>query len=217
MTHVNGSDRVRFGAYEVDLHTCELWKHGTRVKLVGQPFEILAVLLSRPGQLVTREELRTELWPGDTFVDFNHGLNAAVNKLRDALCDSADDPKYIETLPRRGYRFIASVEVQRPAPGVIDNNRAQTGAGLEPASTVQTALPLAELQTSPVVMVPPLFAEQPAAPPKRRQRLPYLVAAAVVVLAIWFVWDPLRPNPERDEKLAAEKAKVRPPVLLTSL
>src|SRR3981081_2411643 len=109
----NGSDRLRFGVYEADLHTGELWKHGARVKLVGQPFEILAVLVRRPGQLVTREELRARLWPGDTFVDFNHGLNAAVNKLRDVLCDSADTPKYIETLPRRGYRFVAAVESLR--------------------------------------------------------------------------------------------------------
>jgi len=103
-------ERVRFGPYEADLHTRELWKHGLKLKLVGQPFEILAVLVLRPGELVTREELRAKLWPGDTFVDFNHGLNAAMNKLRDALSDSADAPRYIETLPRRGYRFIASVE-----------------------------------------------------------------------------------------------------------
>ncbi len=106
----NGSDRARFGPFEVDLHTQELWKFGTRLKLVGQPFEILAVLLSKPGDLVTREELRTRLWPADTFVDFNHGLNAAVNKLREALSDSADAPRYVETLPRRGYRFMAAVE-----------------------------------------------------------------------------------------------------------
>ncbi len=104
------SDRARFGPFEIDLHTRELWKFGTRLKLVGQPFEILTVLLSRPGELVTREELRDRLWPSDTFVDFNHGLNAAVNKLRDALSDSADEPRYIETLPRRGYRFIAVVD-----------------------------------------------------------------------------------------------------------
>jgi len=106
----NGSDRARFGPFEVDLHTHELWKFGTRMRLVGQPFETLAFLLSRPGELVTREELRTGLWPADTFVDFNHGLNAAVNKLREALSDSAESPRYIETLPRRGYRFIAKVE-----------------------------------------------------------------------------------------------------------
>ncbi|HUA16871.1 MAG TPA: winged helix-turn-helix domain-containing protein [Verrucomicrobiae bacterium] len=113
----NGSDRARFGPFEVDLHTHELWKFGTRLRLVGQPFEILAVLLSRPGELVTREELRNRLWPSDTFVDFNHGLNAAVNKLREALSDSAENPRYIETLPRRGYRFIAKVEwlAERPA------------------------------------------------------------------------------------------------------
>jgi|CZKD01.1.fsa_nt_gi Tol biopolymer transport system component/DNA-binding winged helix-turn-helix (wHTH) protein len=105
-----GSDRARFGPFEVDLHTHELWKFGTRLKLVGQPFEILVVLLSKPGELVTREELRTRLWPGDTFVDFNHGLNAAVNKLREALSDSAENPRYVETLPRRGYRFVATVE-----------------------------------------------------------------------------------------------------------
>lgn len=105
----NGSDRFHFGDYEIDLHTGELWKHGTRVKLAGQPFQILAVLVKRPGQLVTREELRAQLWPGDTFVDFDHGLNAAVNKLRDVLCDSAESAKYVETLPRRGYRLVVPV------------------------------------------------------------------------------------------------------------
>jgi len=111
------SDRARFGPYEVDLHTHELWKFGTRLKLIGQPFEILAVLLSRPGELVTRDELRQRLWPSDTFVDFNHGLNAAVNKLRDTLSDSAENPRYVETLPRRGYRFIAEIEWLTDEPG----------------------------------------------------------------------------------------------------
>src|SRR5262249_33452024 len=101
---------LRFGPFEVDLETHELWKYGTRLKLVGQPFEILSLLLSRPGELVTREQLRSRLWPADTFVDFNHGLNAGVNKLREVLGDSADTPSYVETLPRRGYRFIATVE-----------------------------------------------------------------------------------------------------------
>jgi len=106
----NESSRARFGAYEVDLHTHELWKFGTRIKLVGQPFEILSMLLRRAGELVTRDEMRSRLWPSDTFVDFNHGLNAAVNKLRDSLSDSAEHPRYIETLPRRGYRFIGQVD-----------------------------------------------------------------------------------------------------------
>jgi Tol biopolymer transport system component/DNA-binding winged helix-turn-helix (wHTH) protein len=112
----NRSDRLRFGPYEVDLHTHELWKFGTRLKLVGQPFAVLGILLRHPGELVTREKLRDHLWPSDTFVDFNHGLNSAVNKLRETLSDSAEDPKYIETLPRRGYRFIAKVEAAEAKP-----------------------------------------------------------------------------------------------------
>jgi len=103
-------DRVKFGAFEVDLGTHELWKNDVKLKLGGQPFEILTTLLERPGELVTREQLRTKVWSADTFVDFNHGLNAAVNKLRECLSDSAEDPRYIETLPRRGYRFIAKAE-----------------------------------------------------------------------------------------------------------
>jgi Tol biopolymer transport system component/DNA-binding winged helix-turn-helix (wHTH) protein len=104
------TNRVQFGSFVVDLHTHEVRKDGTRIRLIGQPFDILSVLLSKPGELVTREELRMRLWPGDTFVDFDHGLNAAVNKLRETLCDSADNPRFVETLPRRGYRFIANVE-----------------------------------------------------------------------------------------------------------
>ncbi len=100
---------VQFGPFEADFRTRELRKHGVNLKLVGQPFEVLAMLLERPGQLVTREELLARLWPTDTFVDFDHGLNAVVNKLRDALNDSAEKPKYVETLPRRGYRFISAV------------------------------------------------------------------------------------------------------------
>ena len=102
--------RVRFGPFEADLQTHELWKNRIKVKLGGQPFEILALLLNRPGQMVSREELQREIWAADTFVDFNHGLNAAVNKLRETLSDSAEEPKYIETLPRRGYRFIGTIQ-----------------------------------------------------------------------------------------------------------
>jgi Tol biopolymer transport system component/DNA-binding winged helix-turn-helix (wHTH) protein len=103
-------DRVKFGAFEVDLRTRELRKNGLKLKLGGQPFEILATLLENQGELVTRQQLRTKIWSADTFVDFNHGLNAAVNKLRECLNDSAEEPRYIETLPRRGYRFISKTE-----------------------------------------------------------------------------------------------------------
>jgi TolB-like protein/DNA-binding winged helix-turn-helix (wHTH) protein/tetratricopeptide (TPR) repeat protein len=102
--------RTRFDAFEVDMRAGEVRKHGIRLKLHRQPFQVLSLLLEHPGDLVTREELRQKLWPGDTFVDFDTGLNSAVKKLRDALCDSAEEPRYIETLPRRGYRFIAQVQ-----------------------------------------------------------------------------------------------------------
>jgi Tol biopolymer transport system component/DNA-binding winged helix-turn-helix (wHTH) protein len=101
---------VRFGSFEVDLRAGEIRKSGVKIKLQGQPLEVLALLLERPGQVVTREELQQKLWAGDTFVDFEHGLNKAISKVREALADEADNPRFIETLPRRGYRFIAPVE-----------------------------------------------------------------------------------------------------------
>jgi Tol biopolymer transport system component/DNA-binding winged helix-turn-helix (wHTH) protein len=101
---------VRFGAYEVDLRSAELRKSGVKLRLTGQPFQILAILLEQQGELVTREELQKRLWPADTFVDFDRGLNAAINRVREALGDSAENPRFVETLPRRGYRFIGQVE-----------------------------------------------------------------------------------------------------------
>jgi len=107
---------VRFEGYQVDLQTGELRKNGTKVRLSGQPFQILALLLEKPGELISREELRTKLWPDEVFVDFDHSLNAAVNKLREALCDSTNDVRFIETLPKRGYRFIGPIETRdKPA------------------------------------------------------------------------------------------------------
>jgi len=105
---------VRFGDYEANLHSRELRREGATVRLPDQSFEVLAMLLEQPGELVPREDLRKRLWPADTFVDFDHGLNNAVNRLRDALGDSADSPRFVETLPRRGYRFIGKVESAEP-------------------------------------------------------------------------------------------------------
>jgi len=105
---------VRFGHFELDLRAGELRKQGARTKLQEQPFQVLAMLLERPNQLVTREELRNKLWPADTFVDFDHSLNRAINKLREALGDSADAPQFIETLPKRGYRFVALLKDTTP-------------------------------------------------------------------------------------------------------
>ena len=101
---------VRFGEFAADLQAGELHRNVSKIKLQGQPFEILALLLEHPGRMVTREELHRRLWPADTFVDFEHGLNAAVNRLREALGDSAEEPRFIETVPRRGYKFIAPVD-----------------------------------------------------------------------------------------------------------
>ena len=114
---------LRFGTFEVDVRSGELRKQGVRVKLQEQPFHVLTVLLQRPGEVVTREELRNQNWPADTFVDFDNSLNTAINKLREALGDSADNPRFIETLPRRGYRFIAPVSSKDQKEQAISNAR----------------------------------------------------------------------------------------------
>jgi TolB-like protein/DNA-binding winged helix-turn-helix (wHTH) protein/Flp pilus assembly protein TadD len=105
---------VRFGVFELDLLAAQLRKHGLRVRLQEQPFQVLAMLLERNGEVVTREELQKKLWPADTFVDFDHGLNKAINKIREALGDSAASPRFVETVSRRGYRFIAEVKAAGP-------------------------------------------------------------------------------------------------------
>src|SRR3954463_13611428 len=106
-----GGGRLCFGVFELDLRAGELRKRGLRIRLQQQPFQVLALLLERAGQVVSREELQKALWPADTFVDFDHGLNKAINKIREALGDSAESPRFVETVPRRGYRFIADVAV----------------------------------------------------------------------------------------------------------
>ncbi len=105
----------RFGLYEADARSGELRKNGVKQKIQGQPFEVLVALLERPNEVVTREDLRARLWPQDTFVDFDHSLNTAINKVRDVLGDTASNPRFLETLPRRGYRFIAPVQAQEVA------------------------------------------------------------------------------------------------------
>src|SRR5262249_182629 len=123
---------VRFGVFEVDLRAGELRKNGVKIKVQEQAFQILAMLLEHPGQIVTRGELQQKLWSNDTFVDFDNSLNKAVNKIREALGDSADNPRFLETMARRGYRFIAPVEetsreyLQTPVSG---NQQAERNAG----------------------------------------------------------------------------------------
>ena len=112
---------LRFGIFELDVRAGELRKNGTKLKLQEQPFQVLCALLDQPGELVTREELRNRLWPVDTFVDFDHSLNAAIKRLRDALGESADTPIFIETLARRGYRFIGNVEITTATPPALSD------------------------------------------------------------------------------------------------
>jgi DNA-binding winged helix-turn-helix (wHTH) protein/dipeptidyl aminopeptidase/acylaminoacyl peptidase len=130
---------IRFGEFSADLEAGELRRNGTKIKLQGQPFEILVVLLERPGRIVAREQLRQRLWSTDTFVDFEHGLNAAVNRLREALEDSAEEPRFIETVPRRGYRFVAPVNVHKPVEVPGYNRSRWAGRSLQPPSRVRIA------------------------------------------------------------------------------
>ena len=154
---------VRFGVFELDAHSGELRKSGVRLSVQDQPLQVLKLLLDRPGELVTREELRQQLWPSDTFVGFEHGLNAAVGRLRETLGDSADTPRFIETLPRRGYRFVGTI--------------ADDGAALH------------RRQWS----MPPESAGRPAAEPRptparrthARSPMPALVVGVVYLLACW--------------------------------
>jgi TolB-like protein/DNA-binding winged helix-turn-helix (wHTH) protein/Tfp pilus assembly protein PilF len=155
------SRRVRFGAFEADLAAGELHRQGVKVRLSAQPFSVLAVLLERPGDVVTREDLRQRLWPADTYVDFDHGLNAAVNKLREALGDSAGTPRYIETLPRKGYRFIAPVN----ANGDHGPAAVATPAAEVPRRTPMAVLALlaAGLTAAAVALVALTIGRRPAA------------------------------------------------------
>src|SRR3954463_9878447 len=120
----NPGQTVSFAAFELDLEAGVLRRSGVRLPVQGRPLQVLAVLLRTPGQLVTTEQLRTELWPADTFVDFDHGVRNAVARLRAVLGDTADRPRFVETLPRRGYRFIGAV-AEGPAQPVLIAHGAQ--------------------------------------------------------------------------------------------
>jgi cholera toxin transcriptional activator len=120
MTEQQPARRYRFGSFEADASTGELRRQGVRVRINAQPFQVLLMLLERPGEVLTREEISAALWPDGTFVDFDHGMNTAVNRIREALGDAAANPRFVETLARRGYRFVAPVErieVGTTAPG----------------------------------------------------------------------------------------------------
>jgi TolB-like protein/DNA-binding winged helix-turn-helix (wHTH) protein/tetratricopeptide (TPR) repeat protein len=163
----SASNIVRFGGFTLDLRTGELLKNGTKIKLQLQPFQVLAMLLQHPGEMVTREELREKLWPEHTFVDFDDGLNTAVRKLRQVLGDSSEHPKYIETLPRRGYRFIGllsngSTPKAEPIPGVSERV-------IEEASSAANGEAVAEV---------------PMISPVQRRRTFWAMAVALVFLVV---------------------------------
>jgi TolB-like protein/DNA-binding winged helix-turn-helix (wHTH) protein/Flp pilus assembly protein TadD len=173
--------RLRFGVFELDLRAGELRKHGLRVRLQEQPFQVLATLLEHPGEVVTREELQKKLWPADTFVDFDHGLNKTINKIREALGDSAESPRFVETVARRGYRFIAEVKVADAAPvrspEVVTQPDSGTGTG-EPRDVTG----------------------KPATPKPARLPLPWKVSGFLILLvmgslATWKLYSWRHPSP----------------------
>jgi cholera toxin transcriptional activator len=142
MAEDNAGRIFRFGVFEANEAAGELRKHGVRIKLHSQPFKVLLLLLERPGGIVTREEMRQRLWGAETFVDFDHGLNTAVNKIRDALADSASVPRYVETVSGKGYRFLPPVTLQHADPGNRANSIPQpaepSGAGSSAATFLTT-------------------------------------------------------------------------------
>jgi TolB-like protein/DNA-binding winged helix-turn-helix (wHTH) protein/Flp pilus assembly protein TadD len=158
--------RVTFGPFEIDPRAAELRKHGVRIKLQAQPFRVLEMLLEHPGDLVTREELKARLWPADSFGDFDHGINKAINKLRDALNDSAPNPRYIETVARRGYRFIADVTANDKAPSHVE---------------VTADLP----QSNPQAVNPSLAVDLPR--PRSRILHRLIVAGLLLIVAILLI------------------------------
>jgi DNA-binding winged helix-turn-helix (wHTH) protein/Flp pilus assembly protein TadD len=176
---ISPSGVLRFGVFQLNLVARELRKHGVRVRLPGQPFCILSMLLEKPGEIVTREEMRQRLWASDTFVDFEHSLNSAIKKLRAALNDSPDNSRYVETIPRMGYRFIAPVEqlstAAPPADVSVINDRSAV-----PASTLEVA-------------------------GRRRWQVP--MGIAIVLIAVptaYFAWSRLRGAPQPQDKTADE-------------
>ena len=173
--------RLRFGVFEVDLRAGELRKHGLRIRLQEQPFQVLVTLLEQPGEVVTREALQKKLWPADTFVDFDHGLNKAVNKIRDALGDSAESPRFVETVARRGYRFLVEVKAADPTP-------------VRTQKLVAPPLPTAETRDHPALVI------SPATPKHRPPMLAWKISALVLLallasLAAWIFHSPSRLAP----------------------
>jgi DNA-binding winged helix-turn-helix (wHTH) protein len=186
---------LRFGVFELNLDLEELRKNGTLLKLPPQPFKLLALLASHSGQVVTRDEIQAQLWGNDTFIDFEQGVNKCIKQIRSALSDNPDNPLYLETIPRRGYRFLAPVrtkivaapppQVKEASSGLIDNVAGQVRARVEMASQVKaTSRPEPNAERS--------LAEPTRSPQTAEQgkliRLLWVLIPALVVLAILAYW-----------------------------
>ena len=182
-----GGDTVRFGVFEADLQARELRKQGVRIKLRDQPFQILSLLLARPGQVVSRDELRKTLWPADTFVDFDHGLNRAINLLRDVLGDSADSPRFIETLPKRGYRFVAPVHAGQPGSARDDYpllNESGNHNGNVAGDSLNPVTDLTARGRSAAESISPVISDNLIPQARQKSQLPWVIAGLSVITAI---------------------------------
>jgi DNA-binding winged helix-turn-helix (wHTH) protein len=166
---------IRFGLFEVDLDGAELRKRGLRIKLQDQPFQILALLLERPGEIVSRDDLRAKLWPADTFVDFDHSLNTAILKIREALGDDAPNPRFVETVARRGYKFIAPVHADPPV---------EPPPPPEPVSQPEKK---SEGNESRAVQTPPFFHAELEVPVPRRGITRGLFALIQIMYLVFYV------------------------------
>ena len=186
--------RVRFKAFEFDLNSRELRRNGRRLKLQGQPLEVLVILLERPNEVVTREQLRRRLWSEDTFVDFEHGLKSTIRRLREALGDRAENPRFIETLPRLGYRFIAHLD---PIGEQFDKPVFTTNGSNEKTEIPTLNGDAVEFQPVQHSSSAELVAPNP--PHRRHRRRPWLAGAATAILlfaliALWYAHRPLPPH-----------------------
>jgi TolB-like protein/DNA-binding winged helix-turn-helix (wHTH) protein/Tfp pilus assembly protein PilF len=201
MPHPNEPTKVlRLGVFELDFRAGELRRQGLKIRLQEQPLQVLMLLLEHPGEVVTREELQKRLWPADTFVDFDHGLNKAINKLREALNDDAEKPRFIETLPRRGYRYIAPIATIAPAPAVpLPQHTESPTAAPETPVTSSPAAADDETGTRSGILV---------TPPGREPRMLWswrnagIAAALIAVLAAGSWWWVIRQKPSASPVIA---------------
>jgi len=190
MAETQRTRQYRFGLFEADAATGELRRQGIRIKINAQPFQVLCLLLERPGELLTRDEIARDLWPDGTFVDYEHGVNSAINRIREALGDSAANPRFVETLARRGYRFVAPVE---RISGASDENADSGGASvvearLEAEADAAAAEPtavsnVADLPVSPTVLSEPIL----ATPEELPQTSPVLALTFFVSLQLMYL------------------------------